>query len=182
MHACESDHGVTPPAAYRSARTGRGMRWQRARRWVSSCWARGTRRLGCRTCGWTTACGVPIASAGTVCMVVRRRLLCVSGCVWTQSVQPPGATAEHRRFDCTSECANDLFRQCRHYMLGGLQPQERRTSDGPAAAPASTLFGPEAVIGFDPTQASGSTWTSGMCMKHVTTWMSAGALNNAHLP
>lgn len=45
------------------------------------------------------------------------------------------------------------FDWCRHYMLGGLQPQERRTSDGPAAAPASTLFGPEAVIGFDPTQA-----------------------------
>lgn len=65
-------------------------------------------------------------------------------------------------FGCTSECANDLFRQCRHYMLGGLQPQERRTSDGPAAAPASTLFRPEAVIGFDPTQASGSTWSYAM--------------------
>jgi hypothetical protein len=47
-------------------------------------------------------------------------------------------------------------------MLGGLQPQERRTADGPAAAPASTLFGPDAVIGFDPTQASDSTWSYGM--------------------
>lgn len=37
-------------------------------------------------------------------------------------------------------------------MLGGLQPQGRHVADGPAAPAASTLFGPEAAIGFDPTQ------------------------------
>ncbi len=37
-------------------------------------------------------------------------------------------------------------------MLGGLQPQGRHVADGPAAPAASTLFAPEAAIGFDPTQ------------------------------
>lgn len=41
-------------------------------------------------------------------------------------------------------------------MLGGLQPQGRHTVDGPAAPAASTLFGPEAAIGFDPMQVNAS--------------------------
>lgn len=43
----------------------------------------------------------------------------------------------------------------RHHMLGGLRSQGRQAVDGPAASTApNTLFGPDAIIGFDPTQAS----------------------------
>ena len=96
MHTCEdslrlqireammcqsvSGHDVAgPPAAYRSARIGRGTPWRWARRWASSCWAQGTRRPGCRTCGWTTACGEPVASTGSVCMVVTCTMYCIAG-------------------------------------------------------------------------------------------------------
>lgn len=38
-------------------------------------------------------------------------------------------------------------------MLGGLQTHGRQAVDGPAASAApNTLFGPDAIIGFDPTQ------------------------------